>query len=276
MFEITAFIGLSKNVGKTTFLNRYIEKKDNYIITSIGWDGEAVDHIFGIKKPSILVKKDNFVCTYSKLKPTKSIKILELPIENQFLGQLEVYKMLDNDIVQIAGPSSTKQFQTFLQKTTKELKNIKEIIIDGAADRRISLSFANEIFFIIGPTFSTNPQKIIDTIIGIVEMFEIPIFNKETIMNKEINLLSSLNKSNINNLQQSQVYVLENLGKIIIDYESIPKIMKEYKIFVKNKPHKYSIVVNSFNAELMKNTLDTKNIKKEIKILYPKLNIIEI
>ncbi|MCS7243347.1 MAG: hypothetical protein RMJ36_01240, partial [Candidatus Calescibacterium sp.] len=134
----------------------------------------------------------------------------------------------------------------------------------------------SEIFFIIGPTFSTNPKKIIDTIIGIVEMFEIPIFNKEMFISKQINLLSSLNKSNINHLQQSETYVIENLGKIIIDYESISKIMKEYKIFVKNKPQKYSIVVNSFNAELMKNTLDTKSIKKEVEKLYPKLNIIEM
>lgn len=259
--KITGFIGLCKNVGKTTFLNKYIQDKNNYIITSIGWDGEAIDHIFGIKKPSIKVKENNLVCTYSNLKPTNSIKILSLPIENQFLGKLEIYKMTKEDIVQIAGPSSITQIKTFLSKV-KEIKDkekIEEVIIDGAADRRISLSIANHVYYIIGPTFSQNPQKIIRTIQGIIQISQIPIYSNNS---QNPIPLSSINEKNIKNLNKNDIYLLDNPSKIIINYELIPKILQEYQIFLKSKPEKFTIVINSFNAETMTHTLNPHNIIK--------------
>ncbi|MCS7165037.1 MAG: hypothetical protein RMJ51_01985 [Candidatus Calescibacterium sp.] len=275
MNRIVGFIGLCKNVGKTTFLNRYIQNKENYLITSIGWDGEAIDHIFGIKKPSIVVKKGNLICTYSKLSPSKSAKLFSLPIENPFLGKLEIYQMIEDDVVQLAGPSSVRQFQIFLEFVQKNTSGIQEIIVDGAADRRIALSFSNEVFFIIGPTFSQNPQKIIKTILGIIKMFHIPMVTN-SFEKSEIVLLNSLNKSNTSELDKSKTYVLQNLGKIIIEYEYIPQILKDYKIIVEKKPDKYWIVLNSFNAELMQRTLDTKKIIAEIQKISTVENILEM
>ena len=270
MKKVVGFIGLCKNVGKTTFLNKYIKEKEKYLITSIGWDGEAIDHIFGIKKPSIFVKKGSSVCTYSNLKPTKSEKISELPIENQFLGKLEIYRMKENDIVQVAGPSSITQLKTFL-KFAENLE-ISEIIIDGAADRRITLSVSNEIFYICGPTYSQNEQKLIRTIIGIIEMFNIPIIEP----NQQFIEIKSINKTNINTLDENQKYVIEDFSKIVIDYELIPKVLKKYKIFVKKKPEKLNIVINSFNADLMKHTLNTSKIKEEVGRLISNTHALEI
>lgn len=262
---ITVFIGLSKNVGKTTFLNKYIKNKENFLITSIGWDGEAIDHIFGITKPSIKVNKDNLVCTYSNLKPLNSEKIYSIEIENQFLGTLEVYKITEDDIVQIAGPSSIKQMGKFLNLTQKQIQynqiSIREIIIDGAADRRISLYFADNVYFVIGPTYSPNPQKIIKTIQGIIKLLEIPLINPE---NEEFSqkpiFLNSINSENIKKLDPNQTYIIESLSNIILDYILLPKILENLKIFVRRKPKNYKIVVNSFNAELMTHTLNPNEI----------------
>lgn len=273
MKKVVGFIGLCKNVGKTTFLNKYIKEKEKYLITSIGWDGEAIDHIFGIKKPSILVKVSSFVCTYSNLKPTESEKISELPIENQFLGKLEIYRMKEKDVVQVAGPSSITQLKTFL-KFAENLE-ISEIIIDGAADRRITLSVSNEIFYICGPTYSQNEQKLIRTIIGIIEMFNISTVEP----NQKFIEIKSINKININTLDENQKYVIEDFSKIVIDYELIPKVLKKYKIFVKKKPEKLNIVINSFNADLMKHTLNTQEVVKKIKqntTFLNSINLIEL
>lgn len=257
MKEIISFIGLSKNVGKTTFLNKYIQNQKNYLLTSIGWDGEAIDHLFGIKKPSILIKKTNFICTYSNLKPTNSQKITELPINNQFLGKLEIYQMNEDDIVQIAGPSSIKQLKIMLEKSST--LPIEQVIIDGAADRRISLAISTTVYFIIGPTFSNNKEKIIKTIQGIIKLFEIPTTQNLINHNNIVNL-PSLNNANKNSLEKDKYYILENPGKIILDYEIIPKLLENYKIFFQFKPANFYIVVNSFNADLMKNTLNTSEI----------------
>lgn len=260
---ITVFIGLCKNVGKTTFLNKYIKNKENFLITSIGWDGEAIDHIFGITKPSIKVNKDNLVCTYSNLKPLNSQKIFSVEIENQFLGTLEVYKITQDDIVQVAGPSSIKQMEKFLNITQKQIQHneifINEIIIDGAADRRISLYFADNAYFVIGPTYSPNPQKIIKTIQGIIKLLEIPLINNDKFLPKTT-FLNSINSENIKKLDPNQFYVIESLSNIILDYISLPKILENLKIFVKRKPTTYKIVINSFNAELMAHTLNPNEI----------------
>ncbi|MEN3015179.1 MAG: hypothetical protein ABDH21_03865 [bacterium] len=257
--QIICFVGLCKNVGKTTFLNKYIKSLESYLITSIGWDGEAFDHLFGIKKPSIKVKKNTLVCTYSNLKPTNSEKIIDLPIQNYFLGNLCVYRMIEEDIVQIAGPSSIKQIKILIEQTQK-LDNINQIVLDGAADRRISLSVADTVYFIIGPTFSQDKNKITKTIKGIIDLLQIPVLPKDL---QNYHELQSLNSSNINSLNPNTYYVLENPGKVIIDYDQIPGLVKKYNFFFLNKPESFFIVVNSFNADLMYHSLDPQEIISE-------------
>jgi GTPase SAR1 family protein len=137
--EIKAIIGLSKNVGKTTFLNRYLnEIKDNndFLLSSIGWDGELVDHIFGIPKPPIKVYKNNYVATYQKLINNSFKELFLTEVENFFLGKLGVYRCINDDYVQIAGPSSSKEIEIFLNSIIKNNFNIPRLILDGAADSR--------------------------------------------------------------------------------------------------------------------------------------------
>ncbi|MFN3995772.1 MAG: hypothetical protein ACK4GR_04490, partial [bacterium] len=178
-----------------------------------------------------------------------------IEIENQFLGTLEVYKTTQDDIVQIAGPSSLKQIEKFLNKTKQKRISINEIIIDGAADRRISLYFADNVYFVIGPTYSPNPQKILKTIQGIIKLLEIPLLNQTESSQKPV-FLNSINNENIKKLDPNQSYLVESLSNIIIDYILLPKILENFKIFVKRKPKNYKIVINSFNAELMTHTLN--------------------
>jgi hypothetical protein len=261
--KIVSFIGLAKNVGKTTFLNLYIKNKNNYILTSIGWDGEAIDHLFGISKPSINVRKHNFICTYEKLKPTESKRIVTLPIDNIFLGNLEIYEVLEEKKVQLAGPSSISQLKIFLE-TLKELtKSIKieEVIIDGAADRRISLSIANKAYFIIGPTYSRNPQSLINTILAIHKILSIPVLQEQ--QNKNIIPLKSINETT--KFSESDVYLIDTLAQIVLPYHKVTQILKhKYKIYVRKKPEDYEIILNPFDAELMKENLDVDNIYNQV------------
>ena len=57
-FKVISIVGNTKNAGKTTVLNYYLEKFDKPIgLSSIGLDGEEIDQVNFLEKPRIFVDK---------------------------------------------------------------------------------------------------------------------------------------------------------------------------------------------------------------------------
>ena len=79
-WKLAAIVGLSKNAGKTTFLNwivsKFADKKIGIITT--GRDGEDNDLVGGHKKPKVLVPAGSFFSTGEKVikREANSIKII--------------------------------------------------------------------------------------------------------------------------------------------------------------------------------------------------------
>jgi hypothetical protein len=266
--EIKAIIGLSKNVGKTTFLNRYLnEIKDNndFLLSSIGWDGELVDHIFGIPKPPIKVYKNNYVATYQKLINNSFKELFLTDVENFFLGKLGVYKCINDDYVQIAGPSSSKEIEIFLNSIIKNNFNISRIILDGAADRRYILSFADNVILITGPTFCSDYNILIKATLAFIKLFFLPIANNDN------NFYYIPSLTSITKLNRDKNYLLNDPGKIVIKFEELFHILDKYKIFLKKKPNLEKIVLNSFDANELRFSIDLNVFKRDILTFFPDL-----
>ena len=70
-YASVSIIGMCKNAGKTTVLNRIIrEMADSGCtlgLTSIGRDGESKDLVTGTQKPGIYVREGTLVATASEL-----------------------------------------------------------------------------------------------------------------------------------------------------------------------------------------------------------------
>ena len=135
-----SIIGMCKNAGKTTVLNRIIsemvEEDINYAITSIGRDGEGSDLVTGTNKPGIYVRSGTIVATaFEMLKYCDVTKeILDATGIPTPMGEVIIFKALSDGCVQIAGPSLVDQL-AIIRESFKDF-GAEKVLIDGALSRK--------------------------------------------------------------------------------------------------------------------------------------------
>lgn len=134
-----SIIGMCKNAGKTTVLNRLIPimaEGRTLAITSIGMDGESTDTLTGTGKPRITAYGGMLVATAERLlhlcSPTRSI--LEVTDYRTPLGRVVVFACESDGLVQIAGPSMRDEMSELV--ATLERMGADAVIVDGAINRR--------------------------------------------------------------------------------------------------------------------------------------------
>lgn len=133
-------IGMCKNAGKTTVLNRVIsecERAGERIgLTSIGRDGERSDLVTNTKKPEIFIGRGALVATASSLLKEGDIsaEILETTGMPTPLGEIVLVRAMSAGYVQIGGASITEH-----QKRIRDLLfefGAERVLIDGAISRK--------------------------------------------------------------------------------------------------------------------------------------------
>ena len=137
---VIAMLGMCKNAGKTTALNRLIKDYallDHPIaLTSIGRDGESTDLVTGTEKPPIYLYAGMLAATAEQLLELSDVsrEILDvLPIHTP-LGRIVVFRAKSDGFVQLAGPSIVEQLSA-LRESLAEF-GAETVIIDGALSRR--------------------------------------------------------------------------------------------------------------------------------------------
>ena len=69
-FKSVCIAGMSKNAGKTTVLNAFLDAFHAHgvgvAVTSIGRDGESNDVVFDVAKPEVFLKKGDIVPSRGK------------------------------------------------------------------------------------------------------------------------------------------------------------------------------------------------------------------
>ncbi len=139
-FESVSFIGMCKNAGKTTALNRMIQELhragEAAALTSIGRDGESSDLVTNTVKPGIYVYRGTLLATAADL-----LKFCDITKEILYttgiytpLGEIVVVRALSDGFVQAAGPSLTTQMADVAELFRREQAG--RILIDGALERK--------------------------------------------------------------------------------------------------------------------------------------------
>ncbi len=133
-----AFLGLAKNVGKTTALVESLSCLDALSIaagaTSAGRDGEEFDAITGEEKPRFRLRPGQLVASAaSTFAPGRSERLRVLPFETRF-GAIEIRRMSGEDAMEVIGPATASQ----MAATAGALEELgaKLVLIDGAFGRR--------------------------------------------------------------------------------------------------------------------------------------------
>ncbi len=135
-----SIIGMCKNAGKTTVLNRIIEELREsgrrLALTSIGRDGESVDVVTRTAKPGIYVYEGTLIATAEDM-----FRLCDITKEILFatgwptpLGEVAVVRALSDGAVQLAGPSMTVQLSGLVKLFASFGADIT--VIDGAISRK--------------------------------------------------------------------------------------------------------------------------------------------
>ncbi len=178
-----SIIGMCKNAGKTTVLNRmtgdFTRGGIRLGLTSIGRDGEATDLVTGTDKPSIYVPCGTLIATAAGLLAhcdiTREILIntgIPTPI-----GDVIVLRALSDGNVQIAGPSMVDQLVT-----VSELFNglgAEKVIIDGAISRKTlcSRAVSEATVLCAGASCGKNMQAVAEDTAHHCRMLRLPELN---------------------------------------------------------------------------------------------------
>jgi hypothetical protein len=164
--KVISIIGISKNAGKTTVMNKIIDiyKKRAICITSIGLDGEKVDNITNKDKPRIKVYPGMLVLTAIKsLKETTAkYRVLELTSIRSALGKIVLIEITEPGLVLLAGPTSKNSIKKSLQMIQKYNPFIT--LIDGALFRKsiASADVSDAVIFVTGASYSENMNVIVN------------------------------------------------------------------------------------------------------------------
>lgn len=140
-YRCVSIIGMCKNAGKTTALNRIIREsaqtQRNLALTSIGRDGEDQDLVTGTKKPGIFIPEGTLVATASDLVVRHcdvTREILDTTGIFTPMGEVVIFRARSAGNVQLAGPSMTSQLAAVREDFFRLGADL--VLIDGALSRK--------------------------------------------------------------------------------------------------------------------------------------------
>ena len=140
-----AMLGMCKNAGKTTALNRLIRESaaagaGTLGLTSIGRDGEGRDLVTGTDKPPIWLYEGMLAATAEQLLPLCDVSREILASTGLFtsLGEVILFRAKSDGFVQLAGPAIVEQLGPL--RKLFEAFGADQVLIDGALSRRSPLA----------------------------------------------------------------------------------------------------------------------------------------
>lgn len=222
-----SFIGMSKNAGKTTTLNFFInEARGKFALglSSIGRDGETTDRVTGTYKPRIYIYSGTIVTTAAaclKLSDA-TLEILEVTDINTPMGAIVISRAVTDGFIELAGPSTNHQTKQVIQKMFAY--GAEKVFVDGALSRKsfASPSVADATIMSTGAAISNNFTKVIEETVHSYEMLTIDSYKDEklkqrlseleadtVLLDQEDNILFSEERTIIGNEQTISEQITE-------------------------------------------------------------------
>lgn len=178
-----SIIGMCKNAGKTTVLNRIIceliDEDVNFAITSIGRDGEGSDLVTGTNKPGIYVRCGTIVATAFELLKYCDVtkEILDATGMSTPMGEVIIFRALSDGAVQIAGPSLVDQL-SIVKKKVREF-GAQKVLIDGALSRKslCTHNLSDATILATGASFNKDMDIVAEETGYVSKLLTLPVYS---------------------------------------------------------------------------------------------------
>jgi hypothetical protein len=174
-----AFLGLAKNVGKTTALVAALEELHRLGraagVTSAGRDGESLDAITGEPKPRFRVWPGQWVASAASTYVTASFPatlVERLPFSTRF-GDVEIRRAEAEGEIEMIGPSTASQ----MRETADSLQRAgaRIVLADGAIGRRAfaGAKIADGVVLAVGLAAGTDSAAALSAARSAVELIRL-------------------------------------------------------------------------------------------------------
>lgn len=180
-FRSLSIIGMCKNAGKTTVLNRMIYELRSagvrLALTSIGRDGESTDVVTGTSKPGIYIYEGTIIATASDMLAMCDItkEVLSSTGFSTPLGEVAVLRARSDGLVQLAGPSMTAQLAALTE--IFESFGADMTIIDGAISRKTlcAPAVSEATVLCTGASYSRDINAVVNDTAFAAELLTLPL-----------------------------------------------------------------------------------------------------
>ncbi len=188
-YRSISFIGMSKNAGKTTTLNFFINEtrgKFTLGLSSIGRDGELTDRVTGTAKPQIYIYKGTIITTAAacmKLSDA-TLEILRVTDITTPMGNVVITRAVTDGYVEIAGPSTNHQTSRVIQEMYEF--GADKVFIDGALSRKslASPAVAEATVMSTGAAISSSYGKVVEETLHSYQLLTIDTYFDEEMREK--------------------------------------------------------------------------------------------
>lgn len=235
-------LGTAKNTGKTTTLNALLKclSGKSIAITSIGFDGEDLDHITGLPKPKVLIEEGSFAVTSEEAAKhsTARLHLLRRFDIKTALGSICLYRVRQAGTVILIGPHSSEDLLTVKQTLEKDM--VEVFLIDGAINRIVPFQHSDFVVLAVGASRSTNLDFLLTETRIIVKMLRLPIGGKDR---KLVEGLVSLEK--LSSLRGERILVESPMHLLLTeDFVRLEQLLNDLDVAVMRKPELLCVTVN--------------------------------
>lgn len=180
--KIIGFCGTAKNTGKTTTMKVILDaataKKQIVALTSIGYDGELVDHVTGLPKPRIYALPGTLLAIADSCAKgsTAEIEILQRTQISTALGKVVIGRVRKPGLILLAGPTKSVEIRKvngMLAEAGAEL-----ILVDGALNRIAPMVETQGIIMATGASRNTDIDELVSETAAIAATYQLPKWNR--------------------------------------------------------------------------------------------------
>lgn len=170
--------GTAKNTGKTTtvlaLLSAAYQERLTVGLTSIGYDGEAIDHVTGLAKPRVYCRRGTWLATATGALPEGTARVA---IETRTgigtaLGEIIIGRVTRPGLVALVGPNTGRA----LNRTVEVLAAMgcRLVLVDGALNRLAPLAETGSLILATGAARNTDIGALVRETASIERLLGLP------------------------------------------------------------------------------------------------------